>query len=33
MTNRQIAKNNMYKKLLTFFVAPANAAVRAALAL
>ncbi len=32
MTNRQIAKNNMYKKLLTFFAFPANAAVWAAFA-
>ncbi len=27
MNNRQIAKNNMYKKLLTFFAVPANIAI------
>lgn len=27
MNNQQIAKNNMYKKLLTFFATPANAAI------
>ena len=32
MTNNQIAKNNMYKKLLAFFAIPANAAVWAAFA-
>lgn len=32
MTNQQIAKNNMYKKLLAFFAIPANAAIWAAFA-
>lgn len=32
MTNHQIAKNNMYNKVLAFFAVPANAAIWAAFA-
>src|SRR5258706_12629808 len=32
MTNHQIAKNNMFKKMLAFFATPANAAIWAAFA-